>query len=106
MATVEAAVSTPKDASGTYISVQAGTPRLAQLPDLAAGSQETASAPPPVFAEPPDLPTQASGDDQAAFKLAWQAKMSPTGNPGPGPADSSVPGDGLPGFSALRPRRP
>ncbi len=90
------AMTTPKDASGQYVSVVAGTPRLAVLPDLAAGSQETASAPPPSFTEPPDLPTQASGDDQAAFKLQWQAKMSPTGHSGPGPADSSVPGDGLP----------
>ncbi len=92
------AMTTPKQGD-QYISVQAGTPRLAQLPDLSAGSRETASAPPPVFAEPPDLPTQASGDAQADFRLAWQAKECRTGTPGPDQVGSAAPGDAQPGRS-------
>ncbi len=93
--------------TGQYVTVLVGAPRTGSFESVTGtGATDTESAPSPTFSQPADLPTQASGDDQAQFKLQWQAKMSPTGNPGPGPADSSVPGDGLPGFSALRPRRP
>jgi hypothetical protein len=100
-------VSTPRHPqTGQFVNVVSGAPRTGSFESVTGtGATDTASAPPPVFAQPPDLPTQASGDDQAAFKLAWQAKMSPTGHSGPGPADSSVPGDGLPGFSGLPPGR-
>jgi hypothetical protein len=73
--------STPKTASGQYVSVQAGTPRLAVLPDLAAGSHEVdPPSVPPVSGQPASLQTLASEAEQIALKIGWQM---PEGHPWP-----------------------
>ena len=72
---------TPKTASGQYVSVQSGCPRIGVLPDLAAGSHEV-SAPsvPPVSGQPSSLQTLASEAEQVALKVGWQM---PEGHPWP-----------------------
>ena len=64
---------TPKTPSGQYVSVQAGTPRLAVLPDLAAGSHQVdPPSVPPVSGQPASLQTLASEAKQVALKINWQ----------------------------------
>ncbi len=89
-------MTTPKQGD-QYISVVSGTPRLATLPDLSAGSRETASAPPPSAPDAALPPPGASEADCLAYKLAWQAQECQTRTPGPDQIGSIAPADTQPG---------
>ncbi len=92
--------------TGQYVTVQVGAPRTGSFESVTGtGATDTESAPPPSTPDAPLPPSSATEAELLAFKLGWQARECRTGDPGPGPSDSSTAGDGLPGFSALRPGR-